>query len=117
MAASTTYPGCNIPDRQIGNFVVSACNLGSTVAGTGQDSYGHLFQRGNNYGFPSAGTVTTSPILVNNPIRPYWRDVFVTNSTSPYDRANPQSHNLRGGSTSDGPTTIPTTLQEMLNRQ
>lgn len=33
-----------------------ACNLGSSVAGTGVSSYGAYFQRGNNYAFPNAGT-------------------------------------------------------------
>lgn len=47
--ASSTYPGCDTPDKVIcsceGNGRVwSMCNVGSNVAGTGVGSYGSLFQ-------------------------------------------------------------------------
>ena len=80
----------------VGDFVIAACNVGATVAGTGATSYGHYFQRGNNYGFPNTGTVTTSATLVSNPVAPYSRSTFVTTNTTPFDRATPQNGNLRG---------------------
>jgi hypothetical protein len=33
------------------SFTIMACNLGSPIAGTGIESYGCYFQRGNNFGF------------------------------------------------------------------
>jgi hypothetical protein len=43
----------------VGDYVISACNVGATIAGTGEESYGAYFQRGNNYPFPNTGTITT----------------------------------------------------------
>ncbi|MDR0281780.1 MAG: hypothetical protein LBI53_00155 [Candidatus Peribacteria bacterium] len=48
---------CDQEDITVGNYTIQACNLGSIIAGTGSDSYGYRFQRGNNYGF--SGTVGT----------------------------------------------------------
>lgn len=40
---STTYPGCNKPNIIIGKQIWSACNVGSTVSGTGSESFGDYF--------------------------------------------------------------------------
>lgn len=36
---------CDSPDIEIGNYVVSACNVGATKAGTGEESYGNYYSR------------------------------------------------------------------------
>jgi hypothetical protein len=63
--ATSRYPNCDTPDLTVEGYTISACNIGATTAGTGETSYGSLFQRGNNYGFPSTGTITTGSTLVN----------------------------------------------------
>jgi hypothetical protein len=44
---------CNTGDIKIqgkmDTLTISACNVGSSTAGTGQASYGRLFERGNNF--------------------------------------------------------------------
>ncbi|MDR2415226.1 MAG: hypothetical protein LBD75_01030 [Candidatus Peribacteria bacterium] len=35
----------------VNTYTIMDKNLGATVAGTGSNSYGHHFQRGNNFGF------------------------------------------------------------------
>jgi hypothetical protein len=45
------YPECNAPDIELGDYTIAACNIGTTIAGTGEESYGAYFQWGNNYGF------------------------------------------------------------------
>ncbi|MDD2892192.1 MAG: FISUMP domain-containing protein [Candidatus Gracilibacteria bacterium] len=42
----TTYAGCNKPDIAVGRMVFSACNVGSTIAGTGSESFGSYFTFG-----------------------------------------------------------------------
>ncbi|MDD2908097.1 MAG: prepilin-type N-terminal cleavage/methylation domain-containing protein [Candidatus Gracilibacteria bacterium] len=45
---NTTYPGCDSPDINISGMVISSCNVGSTISGTGSSSYGGFFQWGRN---------------------------------------------------------------------
>jgi hypothetical protein len=45
------YPNCDTEDIIIGDYTLAACNVGSSVAGTGEESYGAYFQWGNNYPF------------------------------------------------------------------
>jgi hypothetical protein len=47
--------------------MISACNVGTSLAGTGSASYGSYFQRGNNYGFATTGNVKSGAMnaLVN----------------------------------------------------
>lgn len=42
----TTYSGCDKPDIVVGRQVWSACNVGSTIAGTGSESFGSYFTFG-----------------------------------------------------------------------
>ncbi|MDR0607323.1 MAG: hypothetical protein LBG52_03005 [Candidatus Peribacteria bacterium] len=49
----------------MGDYVISACNVGASIAGTGKESYGAYFQRGNNYPFPTTGGVMTGTTLVD----------------------------------------------------
>lgn len=39
-------------------YIIADRNVWATAAGTGQASYGSFFQRGNNYGFSTVGTVS-----------------------------------------------------------
>ena len=76
--------------------MISACNVGTDYAGTGVASYGNLFQWGNNYGFPSTGTVVTSSAQITNastygPTNFYNNDVFRIRNA---DWANPINTNL-----------------------
>jgi surface protein len=52
---SVQYPACDTPDITITSgaesYKIAACNVGASVAGTGEASYGWYFQRGNNFGF------------------------------------------------------------------
>jgi hypothetical protein len=50
---STTRAACETDPIIIGNFAIASCNVGASEAGTGEASYGSVFQWGNNYGFPS----------------------------------------------------------------
>ncbi|MDR2541172.1 MAG: hypothetical protein LBD11_05405 [Candidatus Peribacteria bacterium] len=73
---------CDSPDITIGNYTISACNVGTSIAGLGSASYGAMFQRGNNYGFPSVGTIsTTSNTQVDassyGPTNPYNSSTFI----------------------------------------
>jgi hypothetical protein len=56
--ASSTYPGCNHVDFIVDSYTIAACNVGATLAGTSETSYGSLFQRGNNFGFSNDATNT-----------------------------------------------------------
>ncbi|MDD3302123.1 MAG: prepilin-type N-terminal cleavage/methylation domain-containing protein [Candidatus Gracilibacteria bacterium] len=52
-SATSTYPGCDTPDIVLCSgagtgYTLSACNVGSTIAGTGASSYGKYFQFGRN---------------------------------------------------------------------
>ena len=49
-------------DITIGGITIAACNVGATALYAGTNAaanYGHFFQRGNNYGFPNAGTIAS----------------------------------------------------------
>jgi hypothetical protein len=59
------YPNCDAADITIGNYTISACNVGATTAGTGTSSYGSLFQRGNNYPFSNSVDPTFSMMTVD----------------------------------------------------
>ncbi|MDD3145345.1 MAG: type II secretion system protein [Candidatus Gracilibacteria bacterium] len=55
-SATTTYSGCDIPDIIVcagsgSGYTISACNVGSTIAGMSITSYGNYFQWGRNKGF------------------------------------------------------------------
>jgi hypothetical protein len=65
VTTGSKYPGCNLNDFQVGDYIIAACNVGTSYAGIGEDSYGHHFQRGNNYGFPFTGTISTSSTQVD----------------------------------------------------
>ncbi len=41
--AVPTYPGCDTPDIEIGEYTIAACNVGSSIAGTGEESYGKYY--------------------------------------------------------------------------
>jgi hypothetical protein len=56
---------CDTPDITVGSYTIKACNVGASVAGTGVASYGSYFQRGNNFGFATTGTIPTSSTLVD----------------------------------------------------
>jgi hypothetical protein len=49
----------------IGDYTISACNVGASKAGTGSASYGSFFQWGNNYRFASVGGITVGIDLVD----------------------------------------------------
>jgi hypothetical protein len=51
---------CETENITIGAYTIAKCNVGAGEAGTGSASYGYYFQRGNNYGFPNIGEVTTN---------------------------------------------------------
>ena len=76
-------------------------NLGATSNDiTSSDSYGYHFQWGNNYGFPSDGSmITTERELVDTssygPRKPYSSDTFIVGNS---DWSSVQNDNLRGGS-------------------
>ncbi|MDR0649951.1 MAG: hypothetical protein LBG59_00650 [Candidatus Peribacteria bacterium] len=70
-------------------YTIMDKNLGASVAGTGKDSYGSYFQRGNNYGFASTGTISHSSGLVPNalaygpsPLSYYSGSTFIRSVTS-----------------------------------
>ncbi|MDR0369317.1 MAG: hypothetical protein LBH96_01970 [Candidatus Peribacteria bacterium] len=46
------------------SYTISACNVGTNIAGTGEESYGSYFQWGNNYPF-SDTILFTSDVLVD----------------------------------------------------
>ncbi|MFA5916951.1 MAG: prepilin-type N-terminal cleavage/methylation domain-containing protein [Candidatus Gracilibacteria bacterium] len=63
--ATTTYGTCNTADIIVcagtnTGYTIAACNIGTSIAGTGTSSYGYYFQWGNNYGSVAGGpTITT----------------------------------------------------------
>jgi hypothetical protein len=66
--ATSKYPDCDTNDLTIGTYTIAACNIGATQAGTGETSYGSLFQRGNNFGFSNNATnVAPSPNSLTRP--------------------------------------------------
>jgi hypothetical protein len=119
----TKYPGCDKPDITFSGFshtfTIAACNVGATKADTDYTkSAGKKFQRGNNYGWKDSESPITSSTTVNTslngPTNPYNGSTFITIRG---DWSNPQNNNLRGGKTTDGPTTIPATSQDELDRK
>ena len=42
------YPWCDTDDITIGDYVLAACNVGASVAGTRSESYGDFYERGVN---------------------------------------------------------------------
>ncbi len=83
---------CDQEDITVGKYTIQACNVGSTIAGTGPDSYGYHFQRGNNYGF--SGTVgtdfpastSTADASMYGPTNPYSSNTWI--KVSPWDSSN-----------------------------
>jgi hypothetical protein len=53
------------PDITVGNFILQACNVGATFAGTGTLSYGKYYQRGNTSGWTSSETPVTLTTQIN----------------------------------------------------
>lgn len=85
----TTYSGCNTPDITLrsGNvaYTISACNLGTSVAGTWEESYWSYFQWGNNYWFPNTW-FAQSTVRVNGsgfwPQNYFYSGVFIRGSVN-----------------------------------
>ncbi|MDR2415983.1 MAG: hypothetical protein LBD75_05255 [Candidatus Peribacteria bacterium] len=46
-----TRAACETETIKFGDYTIAACNVGASVAGTSEASYGEYFQWGNNYGF------------------------------------------------------------------
>jgi hypothetical protein len=69
---TTQYPDCDTKDIIISDgtssYIIAACNVGTSVAGTGETSYGSLFQRGNNFGF--SNDATKAAPIPNSTTRP-----------------------------------------------
>jgi hypothetical protein len=121
--ATTKYPGCDTNDITFRGsnhtFTIAACNVGATTASKDYTkSAGDIFQRGNNHGWKNSESPTTSSDAVNTslngPTNPYNSSTFITIEG---DWSDPQNDNLRGGKTTDGPTTIPATAQDEFDRQ
>jgi hypothetical protein len=96
-STSSTSSGCDTPDITIGSYTIAACNLGASVAGTGEASYGNYYQRGNNYGFANSGSLTTTSDTKPDasgygPNSRYESGTFITAGT---DWSNVQNDNLR----------------------
>lgn len=64
-----------------------------------QDNMWNMYQRWNNYWFPSTWSVTTSSTRVNAssywPWNYYTGSTFITTGSSPYNWSNPANNNLR----------------------
>jgi hypothetical protein len=89
------YAGCNTPDIRVGDYVVAACNVGASYAGTGASAYGNLFQWGRNQPFAAIGTVSTTTTKPATAARPYvGDDKFIVNSSSPYDWVGTKNDDL-----------------------
>nr|MDD3719918.1 hypothetical protein [Candidatus Gracilibacteria bacterium] len=95
---TSNYPGCNNNDIELSNGLVwAACNVGSSVSGTGVSSYGDLFQWGRNTPFSSTGVISTT----SGPLT-YTAALLTTNfitgqPSGNYDWLTPQNDNLWGG--------------------
>nr|MDD3719732.1 prepilin-type N-terminal cleavage/methylation domain-containing protein [Candidatus Gracilibacteria bacterium] len=82
-------------------YVLQACNLGSSVVGTGSSSYGNYYQWGNNGG-TSYGNKTPNTTVVNassyGPGNYYNSTTFIGGASlpNPQDWTNPQNNNLWG---------------------
>lgn len=85
-------------DILFNGFYVQPCNVGAEIVGTGPESYGSYFQRGNNYPMGDYKTMTYSPasnIKINTASyapSTYSNNTFITES--PRDLSN--NKNLRG---------------------
>ncbi|GHW02437.1 hypothetical protein AGMMS50249_2230 [candidate division SR1 bacterium] len=96
------YPGCDTDDIHVGNYVISACNIGASVAGVGTTSYGSYFQWGNNYPFPTNGNIAQTFNSVNassygpNTIKGYYSSSSF--HSFPTNRDSSNNLNLWGGS-------------------
>ena len=81
-------------------YTMADKNLWATSTNTNNtSSYWNHYQWGNNYGFPSNSSVSTSSTLVDAsnywPWNYYSNSTFRTTSSSPYDRSSVQNDNLR----------------------
>jgi len=83
----------DVPDITYNGITIKACNVGATHV-TGVNSTGFHFQRGNNYGFPSAAP-TNSATAVNasafGPLNPYSSATYIR--VNAWDNSN--NTNLR----------------------
>ena len=91
---------CETQTITIGDIRIASCNVGATVAGTGENSYGYHFQRGRNVGFPHEddGIDAISTAAVEGPqslVAAGEHTNFIKSGTSPYDWLTPQNNNLR----------------------
>jgi hypothetical protein len=79
-----TRAACETTSIEIGDYAIASCNVGASVAGTGAASYGNYFQRGNNFGFPASGSLSTTGLVDASEYGPntvngyYYSGVFIS---------------------------------------
>lgn len=67
------YPGCNMDDITLWSFIIAACNVWSTIAGTWTLSYWRLFQWGENISWDTAtGTGSSNNCNWNRDTQSCW---------------------------------------------
>ena len=82
-------------------YIINEKNLWASIAGTGIESYGSYFQRGNNSPFPNQGAVSPFITTLQTNALSFEPSTFESTSfiggqtTDPYDWAIPQNNNLR----------------------
>ncbi|MDD3302715.1 MAG: InlB B-repeat-containing protein [Candidatus Gracilibacteria bacterium] len=108
LTATTTYSGCNTKDIIVcaGNgigYTISACNIGSSTAGTTSTSYGKYFQWGRNKGFvygdSSQQTQTIAGTIGLNASTDTYGFVWKSTLTYPYSWSNTDIENNWGAVT------------------
>jgi predicted small secreted protein len=72
-----------MPDITFSGFILAACNVGATVAGTGYSiqTSGKKFQRGNNYGRYDDDNPSPSSNKVLRPTPPFSSSTFIKSSS------------------------------------
>jgi hypothetical protein len=85
--------GCDKPDITIWSYTIASCNAGTSITWTGANSYGGLYQWGNNADLRFAG-LSINSILSTTDNSTFNNNVFIGSFSSPFDWTVVQNDNL-----------------------
>ncbi|MDD3144849.1 MAG: type II secretion system protein [Candidatus Gracilibacteria bacterium] len=107
LSTNSTYGSCDSTDMIIctgsgTGYIMSSCNIGTNISGTGYLSYGDFFQWGNNFAFSNTGTLALTSsakvsTAVNNPSNYYNSSTYIKITSPNYDWSSTTNNNLWGG--------------------
>ncbi|MDD2907973.1 MAG: type II secretion system protein [Candidatus Gracilibacteria bacterium] len=107
LTSESVYGSCDSNDIIVctgagTGYILSSCNIGTNISGTGILSYGDFFQWGNNFAFSGTGVISSSGTVkvntsLNNPSNYYSSSTYIKITSPNYDWSSSVNNNLWGG--------------------